>query len=245
MFQRLGLGATLSREELQGVIANLKQEVETLRKEKEDLEIILELTSEHSEGIEYELNEENKAVRRELQIGRQIQADFLPETLLQPDAWQLASYFQPAREVAGDFYDAFTLPNDCLGIVIADVCDKGVGAALFMALTRSLLRVLAQQAPARLQKYLASDEKLGIPSDIAEILRAVTLTNDYIVENHSRANMFATLFFGVLDTTTGDLFYVNAGHDSSIHLGPTGIKGRLGRSGPPIGTFLQHLNGFS
>ena len=82
---------------------------------------------------------------QELQIGRQIQADFLPEELPQPPGWDIVARFQPAREVAGDFYDAFTLSDGQIGLVIADVVDKGVGAALFMALFRSLIRFFGEQ----------------------------------------------------------------------------------------------------
>ena len=74
---------------------------------------------------------------RELEIGRQIQSGFLPERLPQPAGWNLAVRFLPARQVAGDFYDAFELPNGTLALVVADVCDKGVGAALYMALFRA------------------------------------------------------------------------------------------------------------
>src|SRR5271157_573739 len=78
-------------------------------------------------------------VRHELELGRQIQADFLPEELPQPEGWEVKVLFAPAFEVAGDFYDAFMLGDNRLCFMIADVCGKGVGAALFMALVRSLM----------------------------------------------------------------------------------------------------------
>jgi CheY-like chemotaxis protein len=82
-----------------------------------------------------------KSLERDLEIGRQIQTSFLPEELPQRAGWEIAARFQPARQVAGDFYDAFALAGgERVGLVVADVCDKGVGAALFMALFRSLLR---------------------------------------------------------------------------------------------------------
>src|SRR5947208_967614 len=81
----------------------------------------------------------------DVQIGRQIQASFLPETLPKPAGWEIEARFQPARQVAGDWYDAFPLTHGRIGLVIADVCDKGVGAALFMALMRSLIRAYGQQ----------------------------------------------------------------------------------------------------
>ncbi|HEX7022065.1 MAG TPA: SpoIIE family protein phosphatase, partial [Trueperaceae bacterium] len=92
------------------------------------------------------VDEELLKLERDLQIGREIQAGFLPAGLPQPEGWQIAARFQPAREVAGDFYDAVYLVNRRrVGFLIADVCDKGVGAALFMAIFRTLLRSGAQQ----------------------------------------------------------------------------------------------------
>ena len=85
----------------------------------------------------------SKALTKEMEQGRQMQANFLPESLPQKPGWAFAAFFQPARQVSGDFYDIFELPGGRVGIVIADVCDKGVGAALFMALFRSLIRVFS------------------------------------------------------------------------------------------------------
>jgi serine phosphatase RsbU (regulator of sigma subunit) len=164
-----------------------------------------------------------KSLERELEIGREIQKSFLPEELPRVAGWEIAALFRPARQVAGDFYDAFLLPSSgriCL--VIADVCDKGVGAALFMALFRSLLRATATGA--------ASGPEAG-----TELLRTVRLTNDYIARTHGRSNMFATLFFGVLDPATGSLLYVNGGHEAPIHFGPGGAKSRLDPTGPAVG----------
>jgi sigma-B regulation protein RsbU (phosphoserine phosphatase) len=157
---------------------------------------------------------------RDVQIGRQIQADFLPEELPQPPGWEIAACFHPAREVAGDFYDAFTLTNGQIGLVIADVVDKGVGAALFMALFRSLIRFFGEQ-----------DRSGG-----SGALDGVMLTNDYISHNHSRSNMFATLFFGLLDPATGVLTYINGGHNPPAVVSPAGvIKSRLQPTGPAVG----------
>lgn len=160
----------------------------------------------------------------DLQTGRQIQADFLPRKLPQPSGWEIVARFQPAREVAGDFYDAFNLSHDKIGLVIADVVDKGVGAALFMALCRSLLRAFAEWHSPSL-----------LPAD-ARVLDAVKLTNDYIAKNHADLTMFATLFFGVLDPHTGLLTYINGGHDSPAIVSPTGgVKVRLMPTGPAVG----------
>src|SRR5574341_174904 len=149
-----------------------------------------------------------KGLERELEIGREIQASFLPEDLPQPPGWEIAARFQPAREVAGDFYDAFPLAhNERIGLIIADVCDKGVGAALFMALFRSLLRALANQNFSN--RAVGTDSRRVLSNRAANLKNTVTLTNNYIARTHRRANMFATLFFGVLDTAAGSLSYIN------------------------------------
>jgi phosphoserine phosphatase RsbU/P len=144
-----------------------------------------------------------RALSREMEIGQQIQRGFLPERLPQVAGWDLAAWFKPARHVGGDFYDALQLADGRIAIAVADVCDKGVGAALYMALFRSLLRSMLLQAQA------------GEPA--AELLqRTVGFTNDYIANEHGRDNMFATLFIGIVDTATGKLDCINAGHDAPI-----------------------------
>jgi sigma-B regulation protein RsbU (phosphoserine phosphatase) len=185
----------------------------------------------------------------DLQIGRQIQVDFLPDEcqLPQPAGWELGARFQPAREVAGDFYDAFSLTHDKIGIVIADVCDKGVGAALFMSLSRSLLRAFAEQ-PHHLgwldslsddnprDAKAANDRLRMLLSAGTSALIAVELTNDYIANNHGDMVMFATLFFGVLNPATGMLTYINGGHNPPVLVGPDGmVKARLAPTGPAVG----------
>jgi sigma-B regulation protein RsbU (phosphoserine phosphatase) len=184
-------------------------------------------------------------VERDLEIGRQIQGGFLPKELPQPQGWEVTAYFRPAREVSGDFYDAFALPDGHLALVIADVCDKGVGAALYMTLVRSLLRAFALQAQSR-EPLSTSDAKSPPPaSDTAErqgsnqaqriAKTAVELTNAYVAENHGWQCMFCTLFFGVLESASGVLTYINAGHDAPALVGPEGIKVRLRPTGPVVG----------
>ncbi|MEP6620592.1 MAG: SpoIIE family protein phosphatase [bacterium] len=167
------------------------------------------------------------SLARELEIGRRIQQGFFPEQLPAIAGWQFASHFQPARQVAGDFYDAFPLPADTIALVIADVCDKGVGAALFMAIFRSLLRALAEQ------RFTAA-----APADApaAALLDVITATNDYIGRTHASANMFATVFFGVLDPASGRIWYVNGGHEAPIVLTAGGVeRTRLVPTGPAVG----------
>jgi sigma-B regulation protein RsbU (phosphoserine phosphatase) len=180
---------------------------------------------------------------RDLQIGRQIQAGFLPETLPEPEGWEVAARFMPAREVAGDFYDAFMLGDNTMGIVVADVCDKGVGAALFMALVRSLIRVYAQQRYAALSAEALATEVTGPNAgDIAgcgvtgaALRQAVILANDYIGANHLSMNMFATMFAAAVNIRTGALEWVNAGHNAPILLHASGEVTRLPSRSPAVG----------
>jgi phosphoserine phosphatase RsbU/P len=120
-----------------------------------------------------------------------------------------------------------------VAIIVADVCDKGVGAALFMALIRSLLRA------STIQLY---EEKPYNPDPLSnqssEALKTVvSRVNNYLDETHGEANMFATLFFGLLDPATGMLHYINAGHEKPLIVGPGGVKTELGTSGPAVGAF--------
>lgn len=165
-----------------------------------------------------------KSLERELEIGREIQLGFLPDALPSPTGWELRAHFRPARQVAGDFYDAFVLPEGRVALVLADVCGKGVGAALFMALFRSLLRALAEP-------------QFAAAPSVADGLRAtVQGTNDYIARTHGRANMFATAFVAVLDPVTGALEYVNAGHEPPTIIGAGGaLRARLTPTGPALG----------
>jgi serine phosphatase RsbU (regulator of sigma subunit) len=164
-----------------------------------------------------------RSMERDLEIGRRIQAGFLPESLPQPPGWEIAGRFIPARQVAGDFYDTYEIPGKGIAVLVADICDKGVGAALYMALFRSLLRAGATGEHAR-------------GSDSASILKAaVSQTNDYIARVHERAHMFATVFFGILDPASGRLDYVNAGHESALIVGAGTLKQQLGPTAPAIG----------
>ena len=133
----------------------------------------------------------------EMEIAGGIQQSFLPESPPMIEGVELAALNWPAREVGGDFYDFIPVSQDKWGLVIADVSGKGVPAALFMALSRTLVRANA----------------VGNPSASQAIRRA----NDLIVED-DRANMFVTLFYSVLDPKKKTLTYVNAGHNPPVML---------------------------
>ncbi|MGI9535972.1 MAG: PP2C family protein-serine/threonine phosphatase [Desulfocapsaceae bacterium] len=203
--------------------------------------------AEKERQISYEQIEAFSAIlNNELEKGRLIQRNFFPESPSQIPGWEISTYFREARQLSGDFYDVFKLPSGSLGFVVADVCDKGVGAALFMALFRSLIRVFSVYADT---EHLANRATPGTCGRIVHVsedslscplppnaLRAVELTNDYVAINHGELVMFATLFFGCLDPETGALSYINAGHEPLIVANPSGgVKALLRPTGPAIG----------
>ncbi|RXE56788.1 stage II sporulation protein E [Methanoculleus taiwanensis] len=132
--------------------------------------------------------------RAELQIAHDIQMSFLPEKLPRVPAYDLAAMSLPAKEVGGDFYDAIPLPDGRLGIVMADVSGKGVPAALFMALSRTVVRAHARHSGAK---------------------DAIQDANILIAED-SKSGMFVTLFYGVVDAARLTMTYVNAGHNPPL-----------------------------
>jgi len=198
-----------------------------------------ELIKEREETVKSYSN----ALKNELEKGRKIQRDFLPTRIPQIQNCDIATYFHPALQLSGDFYDVFTFPGNRVGLVIADVSDKGVGSALFMALVRSLIRVFSGHSqlhcsienhsegnPVALKNFTNFTD-----SDSKVALDAVSLTNEYIAHEHGEEGMFATLFFGVIDPSTGLLSYINGGHEPLIIVGPDGIKKRLPPTGPAVG----------
>ena len=178
---------------------------------------------------------------REMEVARNIQRDFLPESLPVARGVQLEAALHPAREVSGDFYDAFVLaPSGAIVLVVGDVCDKGVGAALFMALFRSLIRASADPVGGGAIQMIGGRRTLvrqaleaATPADL--LTRVASFTNDYIARLHGRTNMFATVFLGALDPGTGQLDYVNAGHDPALVIGTGGGIQELRPTGPALG----------
>ena len=184
-----------------------------------------------------------KMIEFELEQGHRIQKEFLPSQIPRLPNWDIATCFYPAGKVSGDFYDVFMLPGECMGLVIADVCDKGVGSALYMALFRSLIRVFSEQALTReisaKTAGAAADSLLSLNStadlNLESGLKAVTFTNNYIVQNHGQEGMFATMFFGVLNPASGRLCYINGGHEPLYVINKKGIKKELRTTGPAVG----------
>ena len=164
-----------------------------------------------------------KAIKHELELGRDIQTSFLPRSIPEVPGWEVVNYFQPAREVSGDFYDVFVLPDGEVMLTICDVSGKDVSAALYMALIRTLIRALAEQA-------------LGGAS---EPLDAVSTTNRYLINHHHGNNgryMYATLFMGLLDPEAGTIQYINAGHNPAAVIAADGtIRSWVNTTGPAVG----------
>lgn len=195
---------------------------------------------------------------QDLDIAREIQAGFLPDALPSPRGWDISARTKPARQVGGDFYDAFELVNGRrVGFVVADVCDKGVGAALFMALIRTLLRHTAEHTGG----WDSHDLEPGagaVPAGAAltpllslgagPLVQAVVGTNRYLARNHLRQGYFATLFFGVLDPVSGALLYINGGHNPPVLARAGGGHVLLQPTGPAVGMLadsgylLHHVN---
>lgn len=179
-----------------------------------------------------------KLAERDLEIGHRIQSSFLPEDWPQPAGWQIAADLKPARQVSGDFFDLFKWGDGrYITVVIADVCDKGVGAALFMALIRSLIRAFATQ------NYIQQCDIKGNPAGCSDtaILDTICLTNNYIENTHGDTGMFATLFLGILEPDSGRFRYVNCGHEPPWLINQKKAIKRLKPTGPALGIMPDSL----
>ncbi len=168
-----------------------------------------------SRAESYANNVARLRLTHELEMAGRIQASFLPDVVPELPGWDIAATLVPARQTAGDFYDFIPLPGGRLGIVVADVADKGTGAALYMALTRTLLRTYALEYP-----------------DQPEL--ALEVTNDRILAD-TNSDQFVTVFYGVLEPDSGRFCYANAGHNPAFFLGNETLF--LGNTGIPLGMF--------
>jgi serine phosphatase RsbU (regulator of sigma subunit)/class 3 adenylate cyclase len=158
-------------------------------------------------------------VSRELDMAGRVQGGLLPVALPQIAGWQFSARLRPARQTSGDYYDFITLPNGHIGILVGDVADKGMGAALFMTLSRTLIRTYA----------------FNYPTQPAEVYRAA---NQRMHED-SQFSLFVTSFYGILDPIHGSLVYSNAGHNPPYWAQPhsNGEIQPLVRTGIPLGIF--------
>ena len=134
-------------------------------------------------------------------------------------------FMRPALNAGGDWYDAFDLDNKTF-VIVADVCDKGVGAALFMSVFRSLIRYSAEN-------WCAD------PSETEPLDEVISSVNNYMSTEHEEMTMFATVFIGCISHPAKRLDYVLAGHEEPVFINPDGTQQPLEFSGPAIGLFPQ------
>jgi sigma-B regulation protein RsbU (phosphoserine phosphatase) len=178
-------------------------QVISARLRESDLQMIadLHLKNQELENAYQELKEaqfeliEKERLERELELARELQQSILPKEFPHLPGLDFAARNSPARQLGGDFYDVIQLNNKRVGIVIADVADKGIVAALYMALARSLIRAEAKRNPSPRQVLLR--------------------VNKLLIEM-SQADMFVTVFYGVLDMVKGAIVYARAGHDPPL-----------------------------
>ncbi|MBI5351349.1 MAG: GAF domain-containing protein [Chloroflexi bacterium] len=219
---RLLMAVPLSiKNDLFGVI--LIEEAENGRRfRSRRIEIINGIAQQAALAIQNDLLQQEMVVRErletEVQLARSIQQTFIPQSLPLHDAWQFAARWRTARQVGGDFYDVIELPNGNFGLFIADVSDKGMPAALFMALTRTLVR--------------AAVHEMDSPADV---LRRV---NDQLLPD-TQQGMFVTAVYGVLNTTLGTFTYVNAGHNPPFWVKGNGQIEKLTRTAVALGVIEQ------
>jgi sigma-B regulation protein RsbU (phosphoserine phosphatase) len=167
--------------------------------------------------LQKQLQDANKKMAQELALAGEVQTSFLPHELPDIPGWQISVTLRPARETSGDFYDVNLLPNGRLGILVADVVDKGVGAALFMALSWILMRTYATEYPTQPELVLSA-------------------VNHRILKD-TGASQFVAVFYGILDPAKGTLAYCNAGHVPPYLLSTQSDDAvqTLLRTGPPLG----------
>ncbi len=170
-----------------------------------------------------------KSLERELEIGREIQMGFLPPRLPDLEGWEISAYFKAAREVAGDYYDAFLLPDGNLACVVGDVCGKGVGAALYMSLFRSLIRATLKTD---FFYNAVSNQKM---TDVERLQYIISYTNNYVAETHGHTSMFSTVFVAIINFTESRLTYINGGNEPALFVSHAGGVTLLWPTGPIIG----------
>jgi sigma-B regulation protein RsbU (phosphoserine phosphatase) len=175
--------------------------------------------------LQEQLEHANQKMTQELALAGEVQEGFFLQELPEISGWQLSIKLKSARETSGDFFDVIPLPRGYYGILMADVVDKGVAAALFMALSWSLFRTYAADFPSHPEMVLTS-------------------VNQRILEDTS-ANQFVTVFYGVLDPVSGRFVYANAGHSPPLVFNSqSGEKlQRLENTGKPLGLFEDEFWG--
>jgi serine phosphatase RsbU (regulator of sigma subunit)/predicted ester cyclase len=165
--------------------------------------------------LEQEIRERQR-VEQELQVARRIQQASLPKDVPTLESWQITPYYQPAREVGGDFYDFFDLGESRIGVAVGDATGKGVPAAIAASASCSMLRAIA--------RVLGSSSPGEVLSQVNETLVA-----------RIPPNMFVTCFYAILDPKSATLSYANAGHDLPYLCRSDGYVEELRARGMPLG----------
>jgi sigma-B regulation protein RsbU (phosphoserine phosphatase) len=174
-------------------------------------------------NLQKQLELANQKMTQELALAGEVQEGFFPQALPDISGWQLSVKIKSARETSGDFFDVIPLPRGYYGILMADVVDKGVAAALFMALSWSLMRTYAPDFPTHPEMVLTS-------------------VNQRILEDTS-AQQFVTVFYAVLDPASGRFAYANAGHSPPMLFNSQSgeLLQRLEYTGKPMGLFEDEV----
>jgi serine phosphatase RsbU (regulator of sigma subunit) len=186
---------------------------------KEDIELLEGIASSAAIAIEnarlYKIAVEKGKLEKELQVAREVQTNLIPRNLPQAPGWEFSAWWEPARQVSGDFYDFVPLNDNHLGIVIGDVTDKGMPAALFMADARSTVRA-----------------SIALPTSPGKAIQSA----NRLLSEDSLDGMFVSLFYVYLNLSNGDLTYVNAGHNLPYHYQANDNSiSELERTGIPLG----------
>jgi serine phosphatase RsbU (regulator of sigma subunit) len=213
-----GKAIFISLWESEQAMKNSEEMMRPLRAELSEAFAANSVDVEHYEVGEMLVQEirERELLEQELEVARSIQQASLPEEVPKLEGWQISPYYQPAREVGGDFYDFHLLSEGRLGVVVGDATGKGVPAALVMSTTCGMLQFAARA--------------LGSPSP-GEVLEQVNET----LFARIPSNMFVTCFYAILDPESGTLRYANAGHDLPyLHRG-RGEAEELRARGMPLG----------
>jgi phosphoserine phosphatase RsbU/P len=150
------------------------------------------------------MEHEKLRLEKELDIARQVQQNLFPKTLPSAPGWDFAAVCRPAREVGGDYYDLFRVGSDEIAFALGDVSGKGLGPSLLMSNVQAMLRT-------------------GLRQTSTDIPRLASDLNEHLFSSSS-AEMFVTVFIGVLDVRTGRLRYVNAGHNPPLVVTEKGRK---------------------
>jgi serine phosphatase RsbU (regulator of sigma subunit) len=209
------LALTLLHRSLTELRNTMRREIGELQQKNEELrQAYADLQAAQAELLR------NERIQRDLELAAQVQRDLLPKEFPRATGLTFAARAQPAREIGGDFYDAFQLDDHHVGLLIADVSDKSIHAAIFMAIARALFHT-------EVRRTLSPRE-------------VVLAVHRLLLDVSSNDNMFVTVFYGVLHLDTRHLTYVRAGHDRPLVLHRDGTLDTLAGAGRFIG-MLDYL----